>query len=133
MEAEEFSVQMKKLTQAGANIVGGCCGTTPEHISHLVNTVKDMNPGKIASSHIRALTTENHMVEIPLDGSFMIVGERINPTGKKALQAELREDKYTIVNQMAEEQAELGASVLDINVGMNGINEKEVMKKVSTQ
>jgi 5-methyltetrahydrofolate--homocysteine methyltransferase len=60
----------------------------------------------------------------------MIVGERINPTGKKALQAELREGKLTIIEQMATEQEELGAAVLDINVGMNGIDEKDIMIQV---
>lgn len=60
----------------------------------------------------------------------MVVGERINPTGKKKLQAELREGKLDLVMSMAEEQVEMGASILDINVGMNGIDEKEMMLRV---
>ncbi len=67
------------------------------------------------------------MLDIELDGSFLVVGERINPTGKKALQAELREGCFDIVTEMAESQEELGASVLDVNMGMNGIDEKEMM------
>ena len=64
------------------------------------------------------------------NGNFMVVGERINPTGKKALQAELREGKLDIVTTFVEEQVELGADILDINVGMNGIDEKETMLQV---
>jgi 5-methyltetrahydrofolate--homocysteine methyltransferase len=130
LEAEEFAVQMEKLVEAGANIVGGCCGTTPKHMQLLVDKVSRKKPQPLSSTHIRALTTEQETVEIPLDGRFMIVGERINPTGKKALQAELREGDLTLVSQMATEQAELGAAVLDINIGMNGIDEKEVMLQV---
>jgi 5-methyltetrahydrofolate--homocysteine methyltransferase len=130
MEAEEFANQMEKLVEAGANIVGGCCGTTPRHMKKLVDKVADCMPQLPKVNHIRALTTEQETVEIPLDGSFMIVGERINPTGKKALQAELREGNLTMVAQMAVEQAELGAAILDINMGMNGIDEKEVMIQV---
>lgn len=130
MEAEEFALEMQKLVDAGANLVGGCCGTTPEHIRLLAQQVKEIQPKPINTHHIRALTTERNTVEIPLDGRFMIVGERINPTGKKALQAELKEGVFDIVNEMAAEQKELGADVLDINVGMNGIDEKETMLQV---
>ena len=130
LEAEDFAIQMKQLVEAGANIVGGCCGTTPEHMALMVNAVRDLKPLPPKTNHIRALTTEQKTLEISLDGRFMIVGERINPTGKKALQAELKAGELTLVSQMAAEQAELGADILDINVGMNGINEKEVMLEV---
>lgn len=130
MEAEEFAVEVAKLVEAGASIVGGCCGSTPKHIELLVKQAAGLQPPTIKKIHTRAVTTETDTVEIPLDGRFMIVGERINPTGKKALQAELKEGKLDIVNQMAEEQAELGAAILDINVGMNGIDEKEMMLEV---
>ncbi len=130
MEAEEFGREMVKLVEAGADIVGGCCGNTPEHIRQLVEQVKTITPHEIPSRHIRALTTERRTVEIVLDGKFMVVGERINPTGKKQLQAQLREGDMTIISQMATEQAELGADILDINMGMNGIDEKERMLQV---
>lgn len=129
-EPEQFAAQMAVLVEAGANMVGGCCGTTPEHIRRLTEIVSVRKPEQIKTNHIRALTTERNTLEIPLDGSFMIVGERINPTGKKALQAELREGSYQIVRDMAKEQEELGAKLLDINVGMNGIDEKQTMLQV---
>lgn len=130
LEAEEFSKQVKVLVEEGAAIVGGCCGTTPEHIAKLWQQVKEFTPNRNYPEKIRAVTTERMTLEIDIDGSFLIVGERINPTGKKALQAELKEGKLDIVSTMATEQVENGASILDINMGMNGIDEKEMMLNV---
>ncbi len=130
MEPEEFAADMVKLVEIGANLVGGCCGTTPKHIERMVVRLRDKKPQPIQSTHCRALTTERKTVEIPLDGRFMIVGERINPTGKKDLQEELRENIFDTVIEMAEEQEEYGAAVLDLNVGMSGIDEKEIMLQV---
>lgn len=127
MEPEEFSLEMEELVQEGASFVGGCCGTTPKHIRSLADRVKQLTPQPIKMEHVRAVTTERTTVEITLDSGFMVIGERINPTGKKTLQEQLRAGDYTIVSQMAVEQIELGADILDINVGMNGIEEKEVM------
>ena len=130
MGAEEFADEMERLMDAGAGIVGGCCGTTPHHMKLLAERAQGMRVQPQKKEHIRALTTEQTTVEIPLDGPFLIVGERINPTGKKDLQAELREGKLDIVAEMASEQAELGAAILDVNVGMNGIDEQETMLEV---
>ncbi len=129
MGAEEFAEEMYRLVTEGAGLVGGCCGATPDHIRRLTERVSDRKPGDIIRRPVRALTTERKMVEIDLNGPFLVIGERINPTGKKALQAELKEDRYELVSRMAAEQAELGADILDINVGMSGIDEKEVMRK----
>lgn len=129
MDADEFAQEMIKLVNYGAGIIGGCCGTTPKHIDRMVQAVKDMTVPKINSNHYRALTTEKTTVPISLDGSFMVVGERINPTGKKDLQASLLKGDFTPIIQMAEEQIAQGADFLDINVGMAGIDEKDVMLK----
>ncbi|MDF2588738.1 MAG: homocysteine S-methyltransferase [Anaerocolumna sp.] len=130
MGPEEFANETKKLVEAGASIVGGCCGTTPEHIRLLQDAVKSIKPHIIEKKKKRVLTTERRTLKIDLDGHFMIVGERINPTGKKALQAELKEGILDTVITMASEQVENGADILDINMGMNGIDEKEMMVKV---
>lgn len=131
MEPEDFAREMEILLEQGVSIVGGCCGTTPEHINRLAEQVKEKTPPVISQKKVRALTTERRTIEINMDnGNFMVVGERINPTGKKALQAELREGKLDIVTTFVEEQVELGADILDINVGMNGIDEKEMMLQV---
>lgn len=136
MGPEQFAQEMLSLIDAGADILGGCCGTTPEHIKMLVDLLEEKNLVDSVSfterkGHVirRAISTERNVTPIELDGDFMIVGERINPTGKKALQAELREGSLDMVSSMAESQEELGAAVLDVNMGMNGIDEKEMMLK----
>ena len=127
MDAEMFAASMQPLVEAGASVLGGCCGTTPEHIRRLVESLPEKKREPKQRKSIRALTTERNVTQISLDGNFMIVGERINPTGKKALQEELRNGKLNMVLDMAEEQAQLGAQILDVNMGMNGIDEKEMM------
>lgn len=127
---EEFATVGKKLVEAGAAILGGCCGTTPEHIRALKEAVTGMPLKEPLKEPRRVLTSERKLVEIKLDGNFMVIGERINPTGKKKLQAELKEGSLNMVRSMAVEQEENGAAILDINMGMNGIDEKEMMKKV---
>lgn len=124
---KEFAEAGKKLVEAGAAIVGGCCGTTPAHIRALAEAVRECRRLPVRREARRMLASERRVVEITLDGSFQVVGERINPTGKKKLQAELREGSLELVRSMAREQEENGASVLDINMGMNGIDEKQMM------
>lgn len=141
MNAEEFAEQMQILIEAGASIVGGCCGTSPEYITK----TKQMLAEKYASSNafsesrcmnpnadnrvkkIHYLTSERKTVAFTTDSPFMVIGERINPTGKKKLQAELREGSLSMVSKFAMEQEEMGASILDVNMGMSGINEKDMM------
>ncbi len=136
LEPAGFAEGMEELIRAGADITGGCCGTTPEHIKALCSLLEEKSlrndvsftarSGKVKR---RALSTERDVLDIELDGNFLVIGERINPTGKKALQAELREGCLDLVTEMAESQEEMGASILDVNMGMNGIDEKEMMLK----
>ena len=131
MNAAEFAEEMRLLTEAGATILGGCCGTTPEFIREIYyafgkeisTSPKRLQPG------IRMLTSERKTLSFGLDGSFLIVGERINPTGKKkkSLQEQLRQGSMDKVLQFAEEQEQCGAQVLDVNMGMSGIDEKQMM------
>lgn len=129
MEAEEFAEEMEVLVNAGATILGGCCGTTPEFIRQIHERFG--TDAKVAASRrpdgIRYLTSECITHSFGLDDGFFVVGERINPTGKKALQAQLREGSFEKVIQFAEEQEACGAKVLDINMGMSGIDEKASM------
>ena len=130
MTPEEFAAAGVELVKAGASLLGGCCGTTKEHIHALAEAVKGMDMVKPLATHRRILTSERQNVEIDLDGNFLVVGERINPTGKKKLQAQLKEGKLNLVREMALEQEANGARILDVNMGMNGIDEKEMMKRV---
>ncbi len=129
MGPDEFALAMKKLAEAGATVLGGCCGTTPEHIRCLKEALKEQMFKPLVPARERTLTTERNVTSISLDGTFTIVGERINPTGKKALQEQLRQGQLDLVVEMAEEQVEKGARILDVNMGMNGIDEKEMMLK----
>lgn len=129
MEAEEFTEEMQVLVNAGATILGGCCGTTPEFIRQLhdrFGTVAQVTAARRPEG-IRYLTSERITHSFGLEDGFFVVGERINPTGKKALQAQLREGNFEKVIQFAEEQETCGAKVLDINMGMSGIDEKLCM------
>lgn len=123
----EFARAGKELVKAGAALVGGCCGTTPAHIKALADAVRGMPCRQVCTKKRRVLASERRIEEITLDGRFKVVGERINPTGKKKLQAQLKEGSLELVRTMAREQEQNGASILDINMGMNGIDEKQMM------
>lgn len=124
---EEFAKLGVKLIEAGAAIVGGCCGTTPAHIAALFAAAKGCAHRLPLAAGRRMLASERAHVEISPGESFLVIGERINPTGKKKLQAELCAGSFNLVRTMALEQAENGAKILDINMGMNGIDEKNTM------
>ncbi len=129
MQADEFAAEMKVLVDAGATLLGGCCGTAPDYIEAIHSAFGEEQQAQAARrpDGIRYLTSERRTVEFGLEGNFIIVGERINPTGKNLLQAELREGSLERVLQFAEEQEECGAQILDINMGMSGIDEKAMM------
>ena len=127
MEAEEFGRHMQDIVMAGASIVGGCCGTTPDYIRALRTSVGDMPIIQRNKPEKRFLTSERQTIAFGLEDNFIIVGERINPTGKKKLQAALREGSMELVTEFAESQEACGAGVLDINMGMSGIDEKAAM------
>ena len=134
MGPQEFAENMMLLVREGADILGGCCGTTPEHIAKMTELLRENGSLYETSCYTRkavrrALSSERFTKNIDLDGPFLVIGERINPTGKKGLQAELRDGCLDLVSEMAEAQEEAGASILDVNMGMNGIDEKEMMLK----
>lgn len=129
MLPEEFASWGPEFIEAGAGLIGGCCGTTPEHIRMLSQKVAGLTTKAPHNEHPVMLASERKSQEIALDGKFLVIGERINPTGKKKLQEELRAGKMNLVEEMAEQQEEMGAHILDINMGTNGIDEKEMMLK----
>jgi 5-methyltetrahydrofolate--homocysteine methyltransferase len=133
MGPSEFAEQTANLVRAGASIVGGCCGTTIEHMIALKEAVSVLTPPEISRKKKRVLTTERRTLQIQTNGQFLVIGERINPTGKRALQEELRNGDLDTVLDMATEQAENGADILDVNMGMNGIDEKELMEAAITE
>lgn len=130
MDAETFGREMRQLAQAGASVLGGCCGTAPDYIRELVKNTADCPVAQREKKSLRYLTSERQTLAFGLDDPFIVVGERINPTGKKKLQAQLREGCLDMALTFAEEQEACGAGVLDINMGMSGIDEKAMMLQV---
>lgn len=138
MAEQEFTEGVKELVKAGASVIGGCCGTSPSYIKAIAEAFggkeekirKEQLTNRACQEGIRRLTSERKTVTFEAGSPFMIVGERINPTGKKKLQEQLRECNLEMVLKFAEDQEACGASLLDINVGMSGIDEKDMMLKV---
>ncbi len=127
MKESEFAEGMKLLVEAGASVIGGCCGTSPSYIRAAKEAVGKKKIRRREPGKVRYLTSERKTVAFGLEDPFMIVGERINPTGKKKLQAQLKEGSMEMVAAFAEEQEACGAGILDINMGMSGIDEKAMM------
>ena len=126
---DDFAKEVKMLWERGASILGGCCGTTPEHIKAMISLMKEEKPKKRSYEKKCYVTGERMTVSFDINSPFMIIGERINPTGKKKLQEELRNGSMEMVLEFAESQEEKGASILDVNMGMSGVDEKELMLK----
>lgn len=127
MTAEEFASYVPELIRAGAGMVGGCCGTDASFIRAVKEQAGRCVPPCWKEKKIPCLASERKIQPVNPEGSFLLIGERMNPTGKKALQAELLEGSLDLLLSMASEQEERGAHILDLNVGMNGIDEKETM------
>jgi len=129
MGHDEFASYVEDFIAAGANLLGGCCGTTPDHIGAAAVKAKGKKIHVHSAENVSAVSSARKSVVIGNGRPFAVVGERINPTGKKALQAELREGKTGIVQDFALEQQIKGAAILDVNMGLSGIDEKEMMLK----
>jgi 5-methyltetrahydrofolate--homocysteine methyltransferase len=129
---DEFAADVAELVKAGASIVGGCCGTTPAHIRKVVESLGECGMGNgergnPSLTHSRTIICSgSRVVEISTDDAI-IIGERINPTGKKKLKAALSEGDVAYVLREAVSQAEAGAHVLDVNVGVPGLDEPALL------
>lgn len=128
---EEFASLMEEPARETAHLLGGCCGTTPEHIRALVNKCKGITPVQITKKTQTVVSSFTHAVT--LDEKPILIGERINPTGKARLKQALREGDYDFVLREGLGQAEKGAHVLDVNAGLPDIDEAEVLKQLVTR
>ena len=127
MKADEFIEAIVPLVKKGIAIVGGCCGTTPEFIQKL----KENCPTTVTPREVSLLTRVSSGTTTVEFGKHVVVcGERLNPTGKKKLKAALKEERYDELVVEAIKQEQAGAHVLDVNVGLPGIDEPKVMKHV---
>ena len=120
---DEFAEQIKKLAESGANMLGGCCGTDEEYIAKTVAATNGM-PCRINDAYPDAVCSYSNVVRFG-EKQPLVIGERVNPTNKPLLKQAIRDDDYDYILSMCVEQAEQGADLLDVNLGMPGINEKE--------
>lgn len=122
---DAFAREMEQMAQMGACVLGGCCGTTPAYIREMVARCQALIPAPVAPKEKTIVSSYAEACEI---GKIpVIIGERINPTGKKRFQQALRENDMDYVLSQAVEQQESGAHILDVNVGLPGIDEQAVM------
>ncbi len=129
MGPEEFSSYAAKFISSGVNMLGGCCGTTPEHIRRLKSKLAGKKAVLPLRKSIAALSSMRTCLILEDAKIPIIAGERINPTGKKKLQKELRRGNFSLVRQIVKEEETEGAILLDVNVGVSGIDEEKVMAK----
>lgn len=130
MTPKDFGIWAKKLYEAGAKFLGGCCGTTPEHIRALKNSLDNVEQFE-REPHKPILYLTSRAKTVAIDSSLptRIIGERINPTGRKKLAADLQEGSLLSVKQEALGEVKAGADLLDVNMGAPNIDEAAMMEK----
>ncbi len=121
VEADEYAELMYNLAQEGASVVGGCCGTTPAHIEKMISKCRNLIPGGRRECTLTAVSSYGKAVH--LGEGPIIIGERINPTGKKRLKEALLNNDLDYICRLGLEQISAGAHILDVNVGTPGIDE----------
>ena len=124
----EFAERMAEFVKMGVHGLGGCCGTTPAHMEALVAKTENLPPVPLREKNISMVSSYTHAVTF--GNTPVLIGERINPTGKSALKAALREGDMDYILNEGLEQKERGAHVLDVNAGLPDIDETAVLKKV---
>jgi 5-methyltetrahydrofolate--homocysteine methyltransferase len=130
MTPAAFGAFGRPFAEAGVNLMGGCCGTTPAHITALKQATAAQPPLAPLKRRPAALSSPRRHHILDMNKPLCIVGERLNPTGKKALQQELLAGRMGLVRQIAREQAEQGAELLDVNVGVPGIDEVGTIRRI---
>ncbi|MBR3584333.1 MAG: homocysteine S-methyltransferase family protein [Kiritimatiellae bacterium] len=125
---DDFAALMTEIARAGARVLGGCCGTTPAHLAALRRACGGIAPLPVTRKSRTWVSCATHAVEL-CDATPAIVGERINPTGKKRFQLALREGDFPYILRQGLEQRDAGAHVLDVNVGVPGLDETALLPR----
>ncbi len=125
--SEEFAADMAELAGMGAWILGGCCGTTPAHIKAMVDKCRDMEPKSLTEKNLTVVSSYSHAVV--LGEKPVIIGERINPTGKSRFKQALRDHNIEYILEEGAKQVDAGAHILDVNVGLPEIDEVQMMQE----
>jgi len=130
MTAAEMANWIPRLVAAGATYIGGCCGTTPAHIKAIRQTIDSLPQQNVPRNPaFTALTSRIRTVSIGAQFAPVIIGERINPTGRKSLAADIKAGNFNTVKKEALAQIKAGAGILDVNMGVPGINQAITMKQ----
>lgn len=127
IDAQSFAEYAFEFVKSGVNIIGGCCGTTPDHIKNLVQKVKGINPKDKVIIDKFCVCSSSRLVEMD---QVRVIGERINPTGKKAFKEALINNDIDYILRQGIQQIDAGADILDVNVGIPDIDEASVMENV---
>ena len=128
LSAGEFAADCSNLVRMGVRAVGGCCGTTPEYISALVKEIKEISPKELSKKGVKLASSYTHAVEF--GKRSLLIGERINPTGKPRFKEALLGGDIEYILREAVGEEEAGAHILDVNVGLPGVCEKEMLPTV---
>lgn len=126
VEPDEFAEYMREIAQIGVSYLGGCCGTTPEHIKAMIEATKDIDAKIPEFKHDTLVCSYSQTVDI---SSGVVIGERINPTGKKLLKEALRNNDIDYIIREGINQKDAGAHILDVNMGLPEIDEAEMLCK----
>ena len=128
VSADEFAEEMTELVKAGARVLGGCCGTTPDHIGKMILAVSSMEPKPITEKEITMISSYSKVVAF--EEKPILIGERINPTGKSKFKQALREHDIDYILREGFSQEEKKVHVLDVNLGLPEIDEVAMLKEV---
>lgn len=126
---DQFAAAMREMAQDGAWILGGCCGTTPDYLRKTVEACREIVPKRLTIHDDTVISSYSHAVF--LKDRTILIGERINPTGKKRFQQALRENDNDYILREGITQQENGADVLDVNVGLPDIDEKKLLPEIT--
>ena len=128
LTVDDYGLAVEKMLKSGVRIVGGCCGTNPDFIQKIRQLIDDIPPVALTPQKVTAVTSGSQT--IVLNEGLHLIGERINPTGKKRLKEALRKKDISYILKEGLKQIEAGADILDVNVGLPEIDEAEMMQKV---
>lgn len=131
ISADEYAEYMTKMAESGAAVLGGCCGTTPEFIESMCGKLKSRKRAEVFPKNVCAVTSGTKTVV--LDNRTTVIGERINPTGKKLLKQKLREKDFGYIMGEAIRQSEAGADILDVNCGLPEVDEPALLRRATEE
>lgn len=130
LNPEDMASYVPALLDAGVTVIGACCGSTPKHIEAIAKVVKEHTPKE--RSHVEpftAITSRTHFVKVGLKEKPVMIGERINPTGRKVLAEEIKKGSFAMVKRDALAQVAAGADILDVNMGVTGVDPGATMER----